>query len=143
MEETIWKQGIHQKQETLLLSHLVNSLLLASWLPDSLLFSFVDHDLVSIRVVNDRHPADRCLAFVQEKLRSAVLQCVNRRIHVVHLEGNGRALITRRPFRINVCNCEDSTAYFVLDLFPPCHFFAQLESKNIFVKCAGALHICH
>src|SRR5919106_1945025 len=121
----------------------------AFWLPSTLgirtssFLSLVDHILVSIRIVNNRHPADWCLAFVQEKLHSALLQFVNRRIHVGHLKGNSCALITRRPFRINVCNCEDSAAYFVLDPFSSCHFFARLETKNIFVKCAGALHICH
>src|SRR4029434_5572733 len=81
--------------------------------------------------------------FCPGKLRIALLQFVNRRIHVVHLEGNSRALITRRPFRINVCNCEGSAAYFVLDPSSSCLFFAWLEAENIFVKCAGALHICH
>src|SRR4029077_5144496 len=66
-EETICKPGIHKKQQDFLLSCFPDSRFLVSWLPDSLFFSLVNHQLVSVGVTKLRHPA-------------------NGRLHLFHIE---------------------------------------------------------
>src|SRR5215469_1657275 len=72
----IWKPEIHEEhkrtQRIFLFSYVPDSRFLVSWFPDSLLLSFVNHELVSVGIPELRHPADRCLGLFNIEFHAAI-----------------------------------------------------------------------
>ena len=94
----------------------------------------MDDNFVAVRVMDDRHPADGCLALLHVKLRATLLQLLNRRVHIVHFEGDGCALIARLPIRIDVGDGKNSTADVVFNPLASRQFLAPLETEHLLVK---------
>src|SRR5947207_3199161 len=87
-EEKFWNLATHETDQKNSCVPALQICLLVSWVPDSFLFSLVNHDLVSVGVINDRGPTNWCLALLKEKLRSALFQSCDSGINVIYLKGN-------------------------------------------------------
>src|SRR5262249_3879590 len=85
-----------------------------SWLPDSLLFSLMNHQLVSIGITKLRHPANRCLCLLDIEAHTPVFELCVRIIKVLHLERDGRSIARRLPRRVRT-DPDRGRAKIVLD----------------------------
>ena len=92
MKETIWKPGTRKKQQSLLISCFPDSLLPIFWVPDSLLFSFVNYQFISVGVAKLRHPANWRLHFFNVEADSTLFQFRVSIIEVFHFERDGGAI---------------------------------------------------
>jgi len=87
---------------------------LVSWFPNYFLFSFVNHQLVSVWIAKLRHPANRRLHLFHVEVHAAVFELCVRSIEIFDLERDRGSIARRLPRRMTTDSNRDR-AKIVLD----------------------------
>ena len=104
-------------------------------------FEFVDDDFVPVRVLHDRHVADRGFERFPGKFDVRLLQLGDRFLEILHLERRARSLVRRRP---GVANARDAKRVLADPVFDPLSVHEPadfLQAEDALIKFPRPVHV--
>src|SRR5439155_4243945 len=116
---------------------MVGKPLLSSCFPDSFCLSFVDDQLVPVRIAKLCHPANRRLSFLDVEGDTALFELRDGSIDVIHLEGDCRSIARRFP-RGMTTNSDRCGAQIILDPRAVHLSGSRFELEDLLIKFSRA-----